>query len=94
MRVAISDAAADLIDERGGRLYVWTRKSRCCGGLTRLESESEPPASMEFRRVDECGRFELFLPSALARRPDELHVAVRRFPRRVEAYWDGCAWVT
>ena len=94
MRVVISDAAADLVDQRGGRLYVWPKKSRCCGGLTRLESQSEPRANVEFQRVDEFRRFELYLPSALASRPEELHVAVRRFPRRVEAYWNGCAWVT
>ena len=26
--------------------------------------------------------------------PDELHVELKRFPRRhVEAYWNGCAWL-
>jgi hypothetical protein len=25
--------------------------------------------------------------------PDELHVVLRGFPRRVGAYWDGCPWV-
>ena len=94
MRVVVSDSAAELVGERGGRLYVWPKKSRCCGGLTRLRSRESAPPGVEFRRVDECGPFELYLPSALERRPDELHVEARRFPRRVEAYWDGCAWVT
>jgi len=94
MRVVVSESAAELVGERGGRLYVWPKRSRCCGGLTRLMSKDSAPRGIEFRRVDECGRFELYLPSALARRPEELHVEARRFPRRVEAYWDGCAWVT
>jgi hypothetical protein len=35
----------------------------------------------------------VLVPASLARLPDELHVEVRRFPRRVEAYWNGCAWI-
>jgi hypothetical protein len=37
--------------------------------------------------------FELFVPVTLRRLPDELHVEARRFPRRIEAYWNGCAWI-
>lgn len=47
----------------------------------------------EFRLVASTGRFELLVPAGLARLPDELHLELRRFPRRVEAYWNGCAWV-
>jgi hypothetical protein len=36
--------------------------------------------------------FELHVPADL-RLPAELHLEARRFPRRVEAYWNGCAWV-
>jgi hypothetical protein len=38
-------------------------------------------------------RFELRFPAALARTPDELHLDVRGYRRRVEAYRNGCAWV-
>jgi hypothetical protein len=93
MRLVVSDAATDLIEERGGRLYVWMRQGRCCGGATtRLETSSEPPARREFRNVSAGEGFELFVAASLAL-PDELHIDVRRFPRRVEAYWNGCAWV-
>jgi hypothetical protein len=34
------------------------------------------------------------LPRGLTRLRDELHIELRRFPRRLESYWDGCAWVT
>jgi hypothetical protein len=74
MRLVVSDAAADFVRERGGRLYVSVDKARCCGG-------------------EESERFELFLPARLSPLPDELHIDVARFPRRVEAYWNGCAWV-
>jgi len=43
--------------------------------------------------VDESTGFELYVPAALGRLPDELHVEARRFPRRIEAYWNGCAWI-
>ncbi len=94
MRLVVSDAAETLIEQRGGRLYVWLKQGRCCGGhTTMLETSSEQPPRQEFRRVADVERFELFLPVQLKRLPDELHLEQRRFPQRVEAYWNGCAWV-
>ena len=92
MRVVASEPAVELIEERGGSLYVWLKRGRCCGGVTTLESASTPPRGKEFRLV-ESAEFELYLPAAMTRMPDELHVELRRFPRRVETYWNGCAWV-
>jgi len=90
----VSDSAADLIDERGGRLYVWLKQGRCCGAVTSLVSASVPPEGKEFRRVAADDRIELYLPARLGRLPDELQIEGRRFPRRIETYWNGCAWVT
>ena len=94
MRLVVSESATDLIQERGGRLYVWVKRGRCCGAVTRLATSSEAPARIEFRRVPDSERFALFIQLRLARLPDELQIDVKRFPRRVEAYWNGCAWVT
>ena len=93
MRLVVSQPAVDLIQERGGRLYVWLKRSGCCGAITRLTTSSEPSARVEFRRVPVSERFELFVPAGLGRLPEELHIELQRFPRRVEAYWNGCAWV-
>jgi hypothetical protein len=93
MRVIAPDPAVQLIEQRGGRLFVWPTRSRCCGALARLESSTEPPPNRVFRQVDAGSAFELFLPERLVSLPEELHVAIRRFPRRVEAYWNGCAWI-
>ncbi len=93
MRLVVSDAAADLIRERGGRLYVSVRRSRCCGGVRTLSTSCDRPRGGDFRRVTESDRFELYLPAQLSPLPDELQVDVGRFPRRVEAFWNGCAWV-
>ena len=93
VQVVASESALATIREQGGRLYVWVRKGRCCGGTQTLATSSEPPPGTDFRRVEAAAGFELFMPSRLGRLPDELHVELRRFPRRIEAYWDGCVWV-
>lgn len=92
MNLVVSPPAAEAIRERGGRLYVWPRRSRCCGGTTTLAAATAPPPGKEFRREAADG-FELYLPAHLARVPDELHVDVHGRSRRLQAYWNGCAWV-
>jgi len=93
MRVVVSNPASDLIEENGGRVYVWLKRSRCCGAVTTLATSTERPRRGEFARVETAERFELYLQAGLSRLPDELHLDARRFPRRVEAYWNGCVWV-
>jgi hypothetical protein len=93
MRIIASDEARDLIAARGGRLYVSATRQRCCRSVQRLVAATEPRRDAEWRSAGSDAGFELFLPAGLSRRPEELHVEVRRFPRRVEAYWNGCAWV-
>ena len=93
MRVVASEQAVRLIEESGGNLYVWPKRARCCGAVTMLESSPRPRNGVTFQRIDGANGFDLHLPAGLARLPDELHLEARRFPRRVEAYWDGCAWV-
>jgi hypothetical protein len=94
MQVLVSEPARELIERRGGRLYVWVRKGRrCCGGLRTLSTGAEPLAGVDFRRVDEARGFELFVPEHLSPLPDELHLDVRGRGRSVDAYWNGCAWI-
>ncbi len=93
MRVVVSEPTAELIEERGRRVYVWLKKGRCCGGVTTLGTSSEPPARKQFVRVEADEQFELYVDARIPRLPDGLQIDLRRFPRRVEAYWNGCAWV-
>jgi len=93
MQVVASDEARALIAERGGRLYVSVTTQRCCRSVQMLEARTDVARAAEYRSAGTEGGFELFLPRALARLPEELHVEARRFPRRVEAYWNGCAWI-
>jgi hypothetical protein len=74
MRLVVSGAAGEPIDRQGGRLYVWPKKARRCGGLTTLAISTTPPN--------------------IGWTPDELRIDVRRFPRKIEACWTGCACVT
>jgi hypothetical protein len=94
MRLVVSDPASELIAEQGGRLFVWVKRNGSCVGGTRLETATSPPAGKEFRRVESSTEFELYLPRTLTRLPEELHIEARRFPRRIESYWEGRAWVT
>jgi hypothetical protein len=92
VRVVASEEARRYVSERGGRLYVWVKSSACCHSVPVLESSTEPKSDRDFRRVA-AEDFEVWAP-LLMRLPSELHVEVHRFPRRrVEAYWDGCAWI-
>jgi hypothetical protein len=93
VRVLVSDAGLELIRQEGGRLYVWPKRGRGCHPVTTLASATNPPRGQRFERVPGETRFELYLPAASAHRPDELQLELHRFPRRVEAYWNGCAWV-
>ena len=93
MRVVASDEARGLIAERGGRLDVSVRAQRCCRSVQTPVARTDVAHASEYRPAGGAAGFQLFLPRALAPLPEELHVEVRRYPRRIEAYWDGCAWV-
>jgi hypothetical protein len=90
VRVVASKEAAALVRAQGGRLYVWAESSRCCRSVQHLRTSAEPSADRPFERVY-TGDFELWFPVA-ARLPAELQIDARR--GRVQAYWEGCAWVT
>ena len=93
MRVVASPVVADVVSEQGGRLYVWPRSSRCCRhGLEWLEAGAKPREGVTYDAVPVDG-FELYL-ARMVRLPEELHLDVSgRRRRRVNAYWDNCAYV-
>ena len=93
VRVVVSAPAAESIKRQGGRLYAWPTKSRCCGGTITLTAATSPPVNKDFRREEGAASFELYLPVHLARLPDELHVETRGRSGRIQAYWNGLAWV-
>jgi len=94
MKVLASPEARSFIRERGGLLFVKVvTRSHVRGALRVLHVSTEPPAdALDWQRVPAKG-FLLFLSPGL-RRPTELHLEVRgRIRRRLEAFWEGCAFV-
>ena len=92
MRVEASPEAVRLVEEQGGRLFVWATRARCCHGtVTYLETSSEP-GERPFRRVYSQG-IQVYLEAHLAE-PEELVIeASGRRHKHVHAYWDGCAYM-
>lgn len=92
MRVVASPEARVLIGERGGCLFVWAKTSRCCGAITFLQASTDGP-KREFRHVEADG-IDVYLAAGIREPPEELQIEVRgRRRRRLEAYWDDCAYV-
>ena len=108
MKIVTTPAADALIDERGGKVWVWLDPRRgMVGSYVWLEAHCEPPGASRrttftrssrrphrFRSID-AGRFELQFDWGNMEPPDELHFDVkgwRKRTRRLEAYWNGCVF--
>jgi hypothetical protein len=93
VHVVASPEVAEVVAGQGGRLYVWPRSGKCClHGLAWLEAGANPRDGFTYDAIQAEG-FELQL-ARMATRPDELHLDVSgRRRRRVNAYWDNCAYV-
>jgi hypothetical protein len=78
---------------RGGRLFVWISRHRgvLCA-LAFLETSTELPTigDLDFRRVHAEG-FDVYLEATQRVWPKTLEFALHR--RRVDAYWNGLAWI-
>jgi len=93
VEIVASAEVREFIAARGGRLFVWISVHRgvcCC--LVLLETATELPDSRDlyFRRICVEG-FDLYLEARQRIWPKTLELAVRR--RRIEAYWNGLAWI-
>lgn len=89
MELVTKPGVVDAIRERGGALYVWPRKARCCGGAITLEAATEPPDKV-FRQV-EVEDINLYLTVGM-QLPESLHVEISR-RGHIRAFWNGLAWV-
>jgi hypothetical protein len=95
MNVVAAPSVQAFVRERGGCLYVWTDRTRCCGGgMTFLKSSTtRPRTDRAFREATSEG-FRLFVDPGSREPPDELHLVLKGWRRKhVEAFWNGCALV-
>ncbi|MGH2443104.1 MAG: hypothetical protein ACRDFX_08075 [Chloroflexota bacterium] len=94
-RVHLSAEASALIHHRGGSIWVWPSRHRCCSGeLTLLEASTRDPEreSMFLHRCVDGISIYIQPPSHEIGASLQLDVrGVRR--KRIEAAWNGCAFV-
>ena len=106
-KLVASDAAAELIRDRGGRLWVWLDPHTWMGGTvyTYLQTAFESPgASRATKRLRAARRphrfhvlegegYEVHLEWGSFGPPEELHLEAKRWPRRrIDAYWNGAVF--
>jgi hypothetical protein len=89
MEIVAEPSVVEELRRRGGVVYVWPRKRRCCGGTIVLEAATSP-TEQEFRLVVDTP-VRVFAIAGMAV-PDTLHLEIDR-RSRVRAYWDGLGWV-
>lgn len=107
MEIIASHEALEFVRGTGGRLWVWLDPH---GGLGSpyiyLMTATEPPgatkATRRLRSARRPHRFrtypvqdvDILLDAGRLEPPQELHLELKRFPRRrVEAYWNGAIFV-
>jgi len=92
VRVEASPEAIGVVQEHGGKLYVWAKTARCCHGASTTLQTSHEPGERPFRHVEVEG-FELYLDARLGE-PDELVIETSGSRRKhVHAYWNGFAYM-
>lgn len=94
MEVEVTPDAAAFVRDHGGRLYVWASGAACCGGTRFIEASIDAPRDADrFVAVTAPG-IQLLVRPAASRLPDELRVDLKGWRRpRVEASWNGCAYL-
>jgi hypothetical protein len=83
----------DFVAARGGRLYVWIsvhRGVRCTLALLETSTQHPTKGDLYFRRIPANG-FNVYLEATQRIWPRTMEFALRR--RRVDAYWNGLAWI-
>lgn len=94
IEIVAPDEVGEFVAAHGGRLFVWVMAHPSMLYVPcLLETSLEPPRKrdLSFRRVRAPG-FDLYVDRTQKTWPKVLELALRR-RRRVEAYWNGMAWI-
>ena len=90
MKLVASEDTIRQVQSRGGVVYVWARKARCCGGALTLEASTESRRGTEFRRAL-AGEVDIYLTAGMPD-PTSLHLEIS--PNgKLRVFWNGLAWV-
>jgi hypothetical protein len=93
MQIQATSDAKKLIRARGGMLFVWIEAGM--RGLLFLRTSTEPPEdALNWERTETEEGFLVFTPPKM-RKPRTLGLEVRGFLTRlrIDALWNGCAFV-
>jgi hypothetical protein len=93
MQIEATPDAEKLIHARGGLLFVWIEAGM--RGIRYLRTSTEPPSdALDWDRFDSGSGFLVFTPPRM-RKPKHLQLEVRGFltKLRINAFWNGCAFV-
>ena len=108
MKIVAGESVAPLVQERGGRLWIWFDPQQFLGTATvYLMTSTEPLGTNRLTRRSRSARrphkfrefsaegFTVLLDHGRLDPPQELHLEVKGFGRkkRVEAYWNGAIFV-
>jgi hypothetical protein len=108
MKVVAGEGVVEFVNENGGTLWVWLDPHFGLGGpaLIYLDAATERPGAtrttQRMRSARRPHRFKAFEADGFELRfdhgkfdpPAELHLVVKRFPkRRIAAFWDGVIFV-
>jgi hypothetical protein len=108
MKIVADETTRTYIRDRGGDVWVWLDPHGGMGGpaLIYLDAAMERPgaskATSRKRSARRSHRFTEFPADGFGLRcdfgkfdpPEELHLVARRFPARLEAFWNGAIFVT
>jgi hypothetical protein len=93
MQIEATSDAMKLIRARGGMLFVWIEAGM--RGMRYLRTSMEPPEdALDWERIDSGNGFLVFTPPWM-RKPKNMQLEVRGFltKLRINAFWNGCAFV-
>ena len=109
MKIVADDPTLSSIHEGGGVVWVWLDPHGGLGGPALIYLDARRRHRVRVKRQTKRKRsvrrphrftefpaegFELWCDFGKFHPPEELHLVLRRFPTRLEAFWNGAIFVT
>ena len=95
VEIVAPEDVRDFVAEHGGRLYVWISVHpgfRCTLCLLETVARASARPAISTSVASGPHGFDLYLEATQRIWPKRMEFALRRH-RRVEAYWNGLAWI-